>query len=109
MTYLCVAIFVHDIAQAKQQIAQASEAGADLVELRIDHFTDPPLVAQLLNESILPAIITCRASWEGGDCQLPDDQRAELLASPATAAARYVDVELEALRRTGARFPDRQL
>lgn len=38
MTHLCVAIFVHDVAQAKRDIAQAAEAGADMVELRIDQF-----------------------------------------------------------------------
>ena len=70
MTQLCAASFVDDIAQAKRDIARAAEAGADMVELRIDRFTEPHLVRQLAEECILPAIFTCRPRWEGGECDL---------------------------------------
>jgi hypothetical protein len=40
MTYLCIAIFVSDEAQARRDIAVAAEAGADMVELRIDEVAD---------------------------------------------------------------------
>src|SRR6185437_12862387 len=66
MTYLCVPIFVASVAQAKADIARAAEAGADLVELRIDQFTDDPELRQLLSEAVLPCILTCRPEWEGG-------------------------------------------
>ena len=39
MTLLCVAIFLRDDAQARRDIALAAEAGADIVELRIDALT----------------------------------------------------------------------
>jgi 3-dehydroquinate dehydratase/shikimate dehydrogenase len=102
MTRLCVAIFVKDLAQALRDVATAAEAGADMVELRIDGFTDQDQVRQLLSSVRLPAIVTCRASWEGGHCELPEPQRLALLEVAANSGAAYVDIELEAYRRHDA-------
>lgn len=99
MTALCAAIFVHDLAQAQADVARATEAGADLVELRIDEFTDEAQVRKLVEACILPAVVTCRAAWEGGQCQLSDDKRLEILESACHGKTRYLDVELEAVRR----------
>lgn len=101
MTYLCVSIFVDDLSQARRDIAHAAEAGADLVELRIDRFTDPAQVRKLAEQSILPALITCRASWEGGECTLSDEDRLALLEAACHGKTRYLDIELEAVRRGG--------
>ncbi len=97
MTRLCVAIFVTDPAQAARDIALAAEAGADTVELRIDTFEGD--VAALVQKSILPAIVTCRPTWEGGRSSATDTQRAALLASAAPDAA-YIDLELKTFRRS---------
>lgn len=102
MTRLCVAIFVKDLAQAVGDVATAAEAGADLVELRIDQFTDPDQLRQLLCGVGLPAIVTCRASWEGGHCELPERERLALLEVAATSGAAYIDIELGAYRRQDA-------
>lgn len=99
MTYLCVAIFVKDLAKAKRDISLAAEAGADLVELRIDELSDPAQVAQLAKESILPAIVTCRPTWEGGKSELDDEARAALVQAVISAGARYGDLELQTLLR----------
>ncbi len=101
MTALCVSIFVDSIAQAKRDIARAAEAGADMVELRIDRLHEPHLVRQLAEECILPAIVTCRASWEGGESQLSDEKRLMLLSAACHGKVRYIDVELETARRGG--------
>jgi 3-dehydroquinate dehydratase/shikimate dehydrogenase len=95
MTHLCVAIFVQSTAQAHRDAALAAEAGADMVEYRIDRFDpmeDPGLVAR----SPLPCIVTCRASYEGGDSDLPDQERLARLRSQQQVGAAYVDVELAA-------------
>lgn len=99
MTALCVAIFVDDVAAGKRDIARAAEAGADLVELRIDRMTEPHLVRELAESCILPAIVTCRARWEGGESDLSDDKRLLLLEAACHGKVRYIDVELEAVRR----------
>ncbi len=97
MTYLCAAIFVTDIAQARRDIALAAEMGADMVELRIDRFASPGLISE---EGIgtLPYILTCRPIWEGGQCDLPDKQRLAALVLAGIRAA-YVDIELETIHR----------
>ncbi len=99
MTALCAAIFVTDLAQAKRDIARAAEAGADMVELRIDTFTEPHLVRQLAEECILPAIVTCRAAWEGGQSDLPDEQRLAVLEAACHGQTKYIDIELQTVRR----------
>src|SRR5579862_6765760 len=99
MTHLCVPIFVHDLAQAQRDIAQAAELGAEMIELRIDLLTSSEQVMELLKLCPLPRIVTCRPTWEGGQCELPEDQRLELLETAARSGATYVDVELAAFRR----------
>lgn len=98
MSRLCVSIFVNDLAQAKREIATAAEAGADLVELRVDTFTGLDSVRQLVQESVLPAIVTCRASWEGGHCELSDQERLPVLETAALSGASYIDIELASYR-----------
>src|SRR5690242_994257 len=98
MTQLCVAIFVTDVEGAKRDIARAAEAGADLVELRVDAMTDANEVARVARESILPCVVTCRPVWEGGQSELSDEQRVEMLEAGALGNTRYLDVELETLR-----------
>ena len=83
MTHLCVAIFVTDIAKAKREIALAGEAGADMVELRIDELTDPDQVAAIVKGNSLPIIVTRR----------PLGEEASLLQIAADEA-EYVDIEL---------------
>jgi 3-dehydroquinate dehydratase / shikimate dehydrogenase len=70
MTRLCVAIFANTPDQAKRDIAVAAEAGADMVELRIDSMNDADDVLGLLASATLPAVVTCRPIWEGGHCEL---------------------------------------
>lgn len=95
MTALCVAIFVHSVEQALRDIASAAEAGADLVELRLDHIADPASVQRISQRSILPCILTCRPPEEGGQSPLSDEPRLTLLS----AGARHIDVELATYRR----------
>src|SRR4051812_18197282 len=103
MTYLCVAIFVHDEAQAKRDIAMAGEAGADLVELRVDQVTDVGMVRRVLAASSAPCILTMRAHWEGGRCTLNDDDRLQMLFDMVENAAdegpAYIDLELAAVKK----------
>ena len=56
MTHLCVPIFVESVEQLKRDAALAGEAGADLLELRIDRLKESIELPQLS----LPFIVTCR-------------------------------------------------
>ena len=106
MTELCVAIFVEDAAQVKRDVARAAEAGADLVELRLDRRDNAIETHEDLQQSVLdlrpivPFILTCRPTWEGGESTLDDQSRIDFLKFIADATgAPYVDLELETLRR----------
>ncbi len=104
MTSLAVAIHVLSLDQGVRDAARAAEMGADLVEFRIDRFTEEPSqVAQLVERSALPCIVTCRPTWEGGFCGRADDERVALLGAAATLGAQaptYIDVELATYQRS---------
>ena len=95
MTHLCVSIFVTSIEQAQSDIARAAELGADMVELRVDSLTQPVE----LSDPLLPYIITCRPTWEGGSSDLSDDLRLNLIDELTDFKTTYVDIELETYRR----------
>jgi 3-dehydroquinate dehydratase type I len=94
VTYLCVAILVRDPAQARRDAARAAEAGADLVEFRVDRLTSPPEIERAIADCPVPSIVTCRPTWEGGESELGDDDRVALLAEVAEGNASYIDLEL---------------
>ena len=100
MTLLCVAIFVNDPLQARRDAIRAAEAGADLLELRIDRLRDGQTVAGLEIANLpLPAIVTCRAAWEGGEFEGSETERLALLRTASENGAKFVDIELEAFKR----------
>jgi 3-dehydroquinate dehydratase/shikimate dehydrogenase len=101
MTYLCVAIFVRDETQARRDIALAAEAGADMVELRVDDLPDVEAISRLIADGGLPAIVTLRPTWEGGRSELPEQQRLQTLADIADRRPGFVDLELVAARNVG--------
>jgi 3-dehydroquinate dehydratase/shikimate dehydrogenase len=96
MTHLCVSIFVLDLAQARRDMALAAESGADMVELRIDEFTEHDQVELLLRDAPLPTVVTCRPKWEGGDSVLDEADRFALLDKVVESDATYIDYELKA-------------
>lgn len=107
MTHLAVSIFVENVAQAHAAAALAAEHGADLVEYRIDNFTeDHDENITLVQESPLPCIVTCRPTWEGGDYDGDEMERISLVEhigmgtrSDGTVSKRrpaYLDIELKA-------------
>ena len=97
MTHLCVPIFVKDAAQARRDAILAAEAGADIVELRIDSFTDPNSVAALVNDFPVPCIVTCRPPSEGGQSMLNVNRpRGDPLKEPVDEfATAYTNADLK--------------
>lgn len=104
MTMLAAAITVHDPAQALADAARAAEFGAELVELRIDTFTeDLAALARLVERCPLPCIVTCRPTWEGGEYDGDEQTRVavlEHLGMAASGGPAYFDVELAAYQRS---------
>lgn len=103
MTRLTVPIMVHDLAQALADAARAAEFGADLVEFRIDRFTDDlPALGELVSRSALPCIVTCRPIWEGGEYDGDEQTRIAIFEHVGLGARppAYIDVELQAYQRS---------
>lgn len=120
MTLLCVPILVQDAPSALDEAFRAKEAGADMIEFRVDGFfsgtgdeSEVRRVGDLVGASPLPAIVTCRSSSEGGHYDGPDDARVALYeflgtidpkspsgTGPARHPPRYLDLELATYERS---------
>ena len=104
MTKIAAAIMVSTLDQALSLAAKAAELGADLVEYRVDNLADSrnlvegaKVVSTLIEKSPLPCIITCRASWEGGECDEDDQTRVSFLENACLNGEMrpaYLDFEL---------------
>jgi 3-dehydroquinate dehydratase/shikimate dehydrogenase len=98
VTYLCVPIFARTPPQLRRDIAAALEAGAEMIELRLDALENPADLDPVLSAAkslAIPWIATCRLAAEGG--HYPGDESSRrLILSAVAAVAPYVDVELSA-------------
>ena len=100
MTHLCVPIFVTDIERAKRDVSAALEAGADLIELRVDTAESAEQVKSVIAAFDVRFVVTCRAEYEGGHSTLGDADRIAFIRD-ARSADDYADIELQALRAAG--------
>ncbi len=112
MSMICVPIMVEEANAALLDASLAQAKGADLVEYRVDllfeQHDEEPLeermsrVLDLVKESPLPCIVTCRPHWEGGDYHGDDDERISLYEALGTSdhPPAYIDVELATYTRS---------
>ena len=102
MTKLCVPIMVDSAEQALADAHAAQRAGADLVELRLDRFTeDREAAVGLVRQCPLPCIVTIRPGWEGGEYDGDDMHRIALIEHLGLQCApAYFDVELATYDRS---------
>lgn len=98
-TFICTSLTAPTVTEQVLQAEHASRAGADLVEIRVDLLEHPHSSewTTILAKSPLPAIVTNRASWEGGNSTQPEVERLRLIIDAITRNASHVDVELKAL------------
>jgi len=103
MAYLAVPIAAKNLDQAKQQIKTAKAAGAEMLELRTDYLENLSLdlVKNLIAEAktadpqLLPIIVTCRDTKQGGAIDYPDQLRIDILTEALKAGAEFIDFEYE--------------
>lgn len=97
-TLLCVPLVAKTVEQMLSDMAAAKASGADIVEIRLDHLTafrPRPDLEVLLGNRPLPALVTYRPKWEGGEYEGDDNPRFEALHLAMELGAEYVDVELK--------------
>ena len=90
---LCVTVTATSTAELRRR--RDAVRDADLVELRLDGIGDPD-VAGALDGRRLPAIVTCRPTWEGGKFDGSEEERHRILGEALARGAEYVDVEWRA-------------
>lgn len=100
MTYLTVPIAAKDLKEAAGQIKTATQAGAELLELRTDFLENlsTSLVEKLITETKtanLPVIVTCRDKRQGGAIEYPAQLRVDVLAAAIKSGADFIDLEFE--------------
>ncbi len=87
--------------------ARDAATAGDLVELRVDGVASLDL-GRALEGRRVPAIVTCRAMWEGGRFEGTEEERRAVLARALELGAEFVDVEWKAVQGqlTGITFRD---
>jgi 3-dehydroquinate dehydratase / shikimate dehydrogenase len=75
--------------------AREGATAGDMVELRLDGVRDLD-VAGALQGRRMPAVVTCRAAWEGGKFDGSEEERRVILRKALEAGAEFVDVEWRA-------------
>ncbi|XP_040385190.1 bifunctional 3-dehydroquinate dehydratase/shikimate dehydrogenase, chloroplastic-like isoform X2 [Oryza brachyantha] len=98
-TLLCVPATARAPREMAAEVAAAAALGADVAELRLDRLSgfaprrDLPLL--LAQPRPLPALVTYRPKWEGGEYEGDEEPRLEALLLAMEMGAEYVDVELK--------------
>jgi len=95
-TLICIPIFQKNFKSVMESAKNSVEAGADILELRIDALDDPDpdLVSRIIKEIDYPLIATNRRMEEGGFFQGSESERIEILLA-AAKHAKIVDIELQ--------------
>ncbi len=95
-TRLIVPLTSPTIAQMAEDIHRATQAGADLIECRLDYLDTPPTQAdleKLLADAPVEIIATNRPVDQGGKFTGSETDRLSILNAAATAGASIVDIE----------------
>jgi len=95
-THLAISIVASDGEEALAK-ARTLPSQVTLAEYRLDLMARVD-VAQVAHETPVPAIFTCRPTWEGGHFQGSERERLEILAQ-ALETGHWVDVEWKTLAK----------
>lgn len=81
-----------------EEWGQAADAGAELVELRIDCLRSEINLKRLLNDRRTPIVFTVRRGADGGLWRGSEEKRLLLLREAIVTGVEYVDLELDIAR-----------
>jgi 3-dehydroquinate dehydratase/shikimate dehydrogenase len=101
MSLICVSLMEKTISEITASADKCRSLGADIIEIRLDHFKEEPSFSTLeklskLNEITgLPLILTIRPTWEGGNFEEDEGQRLEILKGAIKTGFNYIDLEMK--------------
>ena len=84
---------------------QLADAGAKVVELRVDWVRNKPDIGRLLKDRPTPVVVTCRRREDHGKWTGNEQQRQAVLREAIVGGAEYVDIE-EDIARAIPRYGD---
>lgn len=95
---ICVTIAKETNHDLRVSWGRAAQAGAKLVELRLDYLAEPVDWSMLLLEKPTPALITVRRTIDGGRWAGREAERRALITEATHNGADWVDVEVDIAR-----------
>jgi 3-dehydroquinate dehydratase/shikimate dehydrogenase len=101
MALLCETVTGQSMAELVA--ARDSATHGDMVELRLDGVHDLDVAGALQGRRV-PALVTCRPTWEGGRFDGSEEERSRVLSRALDLGAEFVDVEWRATRRLDGAF-----
>ncbi len=96
---ICVPLPIERLSDLAPMIGRAEDAGADLIEIRLDYLQGDILsqmddVKKVISQASVPLIATNRMRSQGGKRAQKEDRRIQTLVKAAEVGFQYVDVEL---------------
>jgi len=91
---ICVSILPATTTEALRLIEKAEEAHADLIEVRLDCFTDYDRLADLAARGKTPKIAACKPHRLHGRFSGTETEQQQLMLNAAKSGFEYVDVDL---------------
>jgi 3-dehydroquinate dehydratase type I len=91
---VCVTLAAKDQLEALDQIGNAEDLGADLIEVRFDFMEEVGDLRDIATSTSIPLIATNRLIDQGGMKQVIEVDRVNVLLKAASVGFDYVDLEL---------------
>ena len=92
---ICVTIGRGRHSSLAEEWKSASEAGVELVELRVDCLRREPDLKRILKDRPTPLVFTIRRGADGGLWRGKEDKRQQLLREAIAMGVDYVDLEVD--------------
>ena len=109
MSEICVSIGRTRNSAMRKQHRELAEAGATLVELRLDYLRNAPDIAGLLKDRPTPVIVTCRRQADHGHWRGSEPDRIAILKQAIVSGADYVDLEYDIAREVRRFGPTKRI
>lgn len=96
---ICVAVPARTISRLKTLVQEAQDAGADLIEIRLDYLDARDLqkidmLKKIVDQTSVPLIATNRQQQQGGQQNQQEEKRISILLQCAQLGFQFVDLEL---------------
>jgi 3-dehydroquinate dehydratase / shikimate dehydrogenase len=93
MTKICVTVARTRHKHAIAEHQRLADAGAKLIELRLDYIGRSIDLTRLLKDRPTPVVITCRRKEDGGRWDRTEEERLMIIRSAIAMGVEYVDLE----------------